>query len=116
LLEQIDGLPPVLLAAHGELIEVAADMSGGKDELAGKRPRAAGDRAAIDLVPIEDRPVPVAVRSIRRVDARALAADLRHGSIPARMQKYKLVAGTLRGPTPAHGVCRLLWLLRHIPL
>ena len=39
LLEEIDGSGPVLLAGDGELVEVAAGLAGGKDELAGERLR-----------------------------------------------------------------------------
>ena len=39
LLEQIDGGLPVVLAGHGELIEVAASLSAGKDELIAEKER-----------------------------------------------------------------------------
>ena len=47
LLEQTDGLGPVLHADHGQLVEIAAGESGGKDEGSGERPGALVDRAAV---------------------------------------------------------------------
>src|SRR5262249_34870827 len=82
LFEQLDRFLPVLLADHGELVEVAAGLSRREYEGRGKgRTLAAG--AASRRPPRQQHPVEIAITRFRGIDAPTLGADLRHGSVLA---------------------------------
>jgi hypothetical protein len=89
LLEEVDCTRPVLLAGHGELIEVAARLAGRKDKLAWKRLHSRRDFSAVRGVFPQNHAVEIAVNCFGRVGVRTLAAKLGHGLMKEKGKKEK---------------------------
>src|ERR1019366_5316188 len=86
LFQKVDGGRPVLLAGHGELVEVSARQPAWKDELIGERGRPGVDGSA--RAACECRAVKVAVGGLGRIDARTLRTDQTHRRDPCRMRDF----------------------------
>src|SRR5262245_25182884 len=89
LAKEVHGRGPVLLARHGELIEVATRKAVRKDEGIRERRSAGVDRPARPTS--QGRAVIVAVRRFRRIDARALRTNQTHSGVLAG-KSYQLSA------------------------
>src|SRR5262249_35453917 len=79
-IQQVAGFAPILVAGKRQLVEVATRATRGKHKGIGKQLCGDGDGTAVAAMSTKDRAVKVTVCRLRRIDAGALGAGLRHFS------------------------------------